>query len=51
MIWYGARSGGIVQIILSWVIPAVIFYTIWMFLFRHVADRQGFGGLMTVGKR
>jgi cell division protease FtsH len=46
----GAASGGIVQTILSWVIPAVIFYGIWMFLFRHVAERQGFGGLMTVGK-
>lgn len=46
----GAPTGGVVQTILSWVIPAVIFYLIWMFLFRHVAERQGFGGLMTVGK-
>jgi len=46
----GAPSGGVVQTILSWVIPAVIFYMIWMFLFRRVAERQGFGGLMTVGK-
>ena len=46
----GAPSGGVVQTILSWIIPAVIFYGIWMFLFRHVAERQGFGGLMTVGK-
>ncbi len=46
----GAPSGGVVQTILSWVIPAIIFYGIWMFLFRHVAERQGFGGLMTVGK-
>ena len=46
----GTASGGIVQTILSWVIPAVIFYVIWMFLFRRVAERQGFGGLMTVGK-
>jgi cell division protease FtsH len=46
----GAPSGGVVQTILSWVIPAIIFYGIWMFLFRHVADKQGFGGLMTVGK-
>jgi hypothetical protein len=46
----GVPSGGVVQTILSWVIPAVIFYLIWMFLFRHVAERQGFGGLMTVGK-
>jgi cell division protease FtsH len=46
----GVASGGIVQIILSWVIPAVIFYLVWMFLFRGFAEKQGFGGLMTVGK-
>jgi cell division protease FtsH len=46
----GAPSGGVVQTLLSWVIPAVIFYLIWMFLFRRIAERQGFGGLMTVGK-
>ncbi|HYA06175.1 MAG TPA: ATP-dependent zinc metalloprotease FtsH, partial [Xanthobacteraceae bacterium] len=46
----GAPSGGAIQTILSWVIPAIIFYGIWMFLFRRVADKQGFGGLMTVGK-
>jgi cell division protease FtsH len=46
----GSPSGGIVQTILSWAIPAVIFYAIWMFLFRRVAEKQGFGGLMTVGK-
>jgi cell division protease FtsH len=46
----GAPSGGIVQTILSWVIPVIIFYIAWMFLFRRLAERQGLGGLMTVGK-
>ena len=46
----GAPSSSVVQTILSWVIPAIIFYAVWMFLFRRVADKQGFGGLMTVGK-
>jgi cell division protease FtsH len=46
----GVASGGIVQTILSWVVPAVIFYLLWSLLFRGVADRQGLGGLMTVGK-
>jgi cell division protease FtsH len=46
----GAPSGGLVQTILSWVIPAVIFYVAWMFLFRRFAEKQGLGGLMTVGK-
>jgi cell division protease FtsH len=46
----GAASGGIIQTILSWVIPAVLLYVVWMFLFRRFAEKQGLGGLMTVGK-
>jgi cell division protease FtsH len=46
----GTPSGGIVQTILSWVVPIGIFYLLWSFLFRGVAERQGLGGLMTVGK-
>jgi len=46
----GVSSGGWVQNILSWVLPAVAFYLIWMFIFRRVAERQGFGGLMAIGK-
>jgi len=38
------------QIILSWIVPALMFYFVWVFLFRRVADRQGFGGLMSIGK-
>jgi len=46
----GAASSGLVQTILSWVIPVIIFYLAWTFLFRRMAERQGLGGLMTVGK-
>ena len=46
----GAPSGGLISTILAWVIPAVIFYLIWVVVFRRFADRQGLGGLMTVGK-
>jgi cell division protease FtsH len=46
----GATSSGLIQTILSWVIPVIIFYLAWTFLFRRVAERQGLGGLMTVGK-
>ena len=31
-------------------LPAIVFYLIWTMLFRRVAERQGLGGLMTVGK-
>jgi cell division protease FtsH len=46
----GTASNGLIQTVLSWVVPIIIFYVIWMFVFRRVAEKQGFGGLMTVGK-
>jgi cell division protease FtsH len=46
----GAPSGGLVTTLLAWIVPAVIFYLIWTMIFRRVAERQGIGGLMTVGK-
>jgi cell division protease FtsH len=46
----GLPSAGILETMLSWIIPAVIFYLIWMMLLRRVADRQGLGGLMAIGK-
>jgi cell division protease FtsH len=46
----GVPSGGLLQTILSWVVPAVMFYLVWIFLARRFADGQGFGGLMSIGK-
>ena len=37
--------------ILSWVVPAVVFFAIWMFLMRRVAEKQGLGGgFLSIGK-
>jgi cell division protease FtsH len=37
--------------LLSWVVPALIFVGIWIFVFRKFAEKQGMGGgLMSVGK-
>jgi cell division protease FtsH len=46
----GLPSGGFFQTILSWVVPALMFYLVWVFLGRRFAERQGFGGLMSIGK-
>jgi cell division protease FtsH len=46
----GVPSGGLLPTILSWVLPIFVFYLIWIFLGRRVADRQGFGGVMSIGK-
>ncbi|MGH8644982.1 MAG: ATP-dependent zinc metalloprotease FtsH [Gammaproteobacteria bacterium] len=36
--------------LLSWVVPALVFFALWLFLVRRIAEKQGFGGLMAVGK-
>src|SRR5512139_2724162 len=46
----GLPSGGLFQTILSWIVPALMFYLVWVFLGRRFAERQGFGGLMSIGK-
>ncbi len=38
--------------LLSWVVPALVFFALWFFLIRRVADRMGggLGGFMSIGK-
>lgn len=37
--------------LLSWIVPALIFFAIWMFLIRKLGDKQGLGGgFMNIGK-
>jgi cell division protease FtsH len=36
--------------ILSWVVPTLLFFGLWMFVIRGFAQKQGFGGLMSIGK-
>jgi cell division protease FtsH len=52
---YNVKFTGVVEStllreILSWVLPVLFFFALWMFLFRRFAERQGLGGLMSVGK-
>src|SRR6202048_823380 len=46
----GAPSSSFLSTILSWVLPIFIFYLIWTYGVRRMAERQGFGGLMAIGK-
>jgi cell division protease FtsH len=32
------------------VAPVLVFFAVWYFLFRNFAEKQGMGGLMSVGK-
>ena len=36
--------------LLSWVLPALVFFGVWFFLVRRLAGQQGLGGFMSVGK-
>ena len=45
-----ARRRATFSTILSWVVPIFIFYLIWTYGVRRMAERQGFGGLMSIGK-
>ena len=37
--------------LLSWVVPALVFFGLWFFVIRGIAEKQGgMGGLMSIGK-
>lgn len=46
----GATENTFFTTLLSWIVPIAIFFGIWMFLFRRIAERQGMGGMMNIGK-
>lgn len=46
----GAHDQNWLTTLLSWIAPALIFVGIWVFFIRRIAERQGMGGLVNVGK-
>ena len=48
----GAQESTFLRDILSWIVPVVLFFGLYMFVFRKMAEKAGFGegGFMTVGK-
>jgi cell division protease FtsH len=40
----------VIPTLLSWVVPVLLFFGIWAFVFRRIAGREGAGGLMAIGK-
>jgi len=36
--------------LLSWVLPVLLFFGLWMLVFRKIAEKQGLGGMMSIGK-
>jgi cell division protease FtsH len=35
---------------LSWIAPLLVLFALWLLVFRRMADKHGFGGLMSFGK-
>jgi len=47
----GAVESTVVRDMLSWIIPTLVFFGLWMFLVRRFAQSQGMGGgFLTIGK-
>ena len=46
----GQRENTFLRDLLSWIVPVLFFFGLWMFFFRKIAEKQGFGGFMNVGK-
>ena len=36
--------------LLSWIVPTLVFFGLWYFLFRNFAGKQGMGGFLSIGK-
>ncbi|WP_255556665.1 ATP-dependent zinc metalloprotease FtsH [Methylococcus sp. Mc7] len=53
---YDVKYGAVVEStwlrdLLSWIIPALVFFSIWMFVMRRFAERMGgAGGFLSIGK-
>ncbi|WP_323844273.1 ATP-dependent zinc metalloprotease FtsH [Microbulbifer magnicolonia] len=46
----GVVSGGPLATLIGWVAPALVFFLVWILLFRKFAGKQGMGGMMNIGK-
>jgi cell division protease FtsH len=46
----GASDSNLISTLLSWIVPTLIFFAVWAFFFRNFAQRQGLGGMMSIGK-
>ncbi|RPH65231.1 MAG: ATP-dependent metallopeptidase FtsH/Yme1/Tma family protein, partial [Burkholderiales bacterium] len=47
----GVIESTLLRDVLGWVIPALLFFAVWMFLLRRIGERGGLGGgLMSIGR-
>jgi cell division protease FtsH len=48
--YYQVHESGLLRTLASWLIPLLLFYGVWIFAFRKMAEKQGMGGLLSIGK-
>ncbi|HLF11843.1 MAG TPA: ATP-dependent zinc metalloprotease FtsH [Gammaproteobacteria bacterium] len=46
----GVAENTLLREVLSWVLPALAFFALWIFLFKGLAEKQGLGGMLAIGK-
>ncbi len=46
----GVQPNSFFSAIISWVLPAFVFYVIWSFMFRRFSSQGGLGGMLSMGK-
>ncbi len=46
----GVNDNTFLSGLLGWLLPFILIMVVWHFLFRGVAEKQGLGGLMNIGK-
>ncbi|MBT8768479.1 ATP-dependent zinc metalloprotease FtsH [Metapseudomonas boanensis] len=46
----GVRENTLVTTLVGWILPFIMIFALWSFLFRGLAEKQGFGGLVNVGR-
>jgi cell division protease FtsH len=46
----GGFQSNFLRDVLSWILPTLFFVAVWAFVFRRIGEKQGLGGLMTIGK-
>ncbi|MED5607460.1 ATP-dependent zinc metalloprotease FtsH [Pseudomonas sp. JH-2] len=45
----GVTQSGLTKL-LGWLLPFLLIFALWVFFFRGLAEKQGFGGMVNVGK-
>ena len=43
-------ENNLIRDILSWILPVLVFVGVWAFFIRRFAEKQGMGGLMSIGR-